>query len=307
MSDQDTASSRLADLARPQFGLFTVEQAVDSGFATSTVNERVATGQWERVGRGVLGFAGVPVTFRRAVKAATMSIDGAVASHESAATLHGFRYLENRPVAVSAPAESWHRLPGVFVHRYQDLSSTWITELHGIPVTDPERTMIDLAAVIRPSRLDLVLDAALAKQVEIGRLIFAFNRLARRGRRGVGRLRPLLEARGEGYVAPDSELEKKYLRFVEAHGLPGGTRQMPAWWEDRLIGLIDFAYSEAKLIVEVDGRLGHTQLTDFELDRWRDQKAAAAGWRVIRITWRQLRDHAGRTRDVLRAALAVAA
>ena len=41
MSDPDTASSRLADIARPQHGLFTLQQAVDAGFATTTVNERV--------------------------------------------------------------------------------------------------------------------------------------------------------------------------------------------------------------------------------------------------------------------------
>src|SRR3954465_9341525 len=110
MSDLDTASSRLADVARPQHGLFTIRQAVDAGFGTSTVNERVASGQWQRCGRGVLGFAGVPVTFRRAAMAATMSIEGAGASHETAATLHGFRYLESRPVAISVPPASWQKL-----------------------------------------------------------------------------------------------------------------------------------------------------------------------------------------------------
>src|SRR5690349_4218054 len=113
MSDPDTASSRLADIATLQHGLFTIRQAVDAGFSTSTVNERVAVGQWQRLGRGVLGYSGVPVTFRRAAMAATMSIEGAVASHETAATLHGFRYLESRPIAISVPTASWQSLPGV--------------------------------------------------------------------------------------------------------------------------------------------------------------------------------------------------
>jgi hypothetical protein len=306
-SSADTPSRRLAHVAERQHGLFTIAQAVDAGFATTSVNERVAGGQWQRLGRGVIGYAGVPVTFRRAVMAATMSIEGAVASHESAATLQKFRYLETRPIAISVPPESWHRLAGVHVHRYQDLSEQWITTVHGIPTTTPERTMIDLAAVIRPSRLELVLDAALAEQFDLGGLILAFNRLARRGRRGIGRLRPLLEARGDGYVAPDSELERRFLAFVERTGLPEPSRQLPTWWEGRLIGLADFAYPDAQLIVEVDGRLGHTQLTDFELDRWRDQQAIAAGWRVMRITWRQLHGRGDRTLEVLRAALGIAA
>ena len=307
MSDPDTPSSRLAAVASPQHGLFTIRQAIDAGFATTTINNRVALGQWERRGRSVLGFSGVPVTFRRAVMAATMSIEGAVASHESAAVLHGFRYLEARPIAVSVPPASWQHLPGVHVHRYQDLAQRWITTVHGIPTTTPERTLIDLAAVVRPARMELILDAALAKQVDIGQLIVTFNRLARRGRRGIGRIRPLLEERGEGYVAPDSELEKKFLAFVRRHGLPEPSRQLPAWWEGRLIGLADFAYPEAKLIVEVDGRLGHTQLTDFEHDRLRDQMAVAAKWRVSRITWKQLTRHPDRTLALLRDALDVAA
>jgi hypothetical protein len=307
MSDPDTASSRLADISRSQHGLFTIAQAVEAGFGTSTVNERVASGQWQRLGRGVLGFSGVPVTFRRAAMAATLSIDGAVASHETAAVLHGFRYLESRPIAISVPPTSWQHLPGVHVHRYRDLADRWTTTIHGIPATTPVRTMIDLAAVLRPSRLDLVLDAALAQQVDVAELIAAFNRLARRGRRGIGRLRPLLEARGDGYIAPDSELERRFLRFVERHGLPEPVRQMPAWWESRLIGLVDFAFPEAKLIVEMDGRLGHTQLLDIENDHWRDQQAVALGWRVIRISWNQLERHPDRTLDVIRDALRVAA
>jgi very-short-patch-repair endonuclease len=307
MSDPDTPSSRLADIARPQHGLFTIRQAADAGFATTTINARVVAGQWQRLGRGVLGFSGVPVTFRRAAMAATMSIDGAVASHETAATLHGFRYLESRPIAISVPPASWQQLPGVHVHRYQDLADRWITTVHGIPATNPERTMIDLAAVLRPARLELVLDAALAQNVDIGRLIFAFNRLARRGRRGIGRLRPLLDARGDGYVAPDSELEKRFLQLVRRNQLPEPVRQMPTWWEARLIGLADFAFPVAKVIVEVDGRLGHTQLLDREGDLLRDQLAGAAGWRVLRITYRQLTQHADRTLDLVRSAVRAAA
>jgi hypothetical protein len=307
MSSEDSPSRRLAEVARTQHGLFTVAQAVDAGFTTRAVNRHVVDGRWERSGRGVLALAGAPVTFRRAVMAATMSIDGAVASHESAATLHGFRYLDSRPIAITVPTHAWHRLPGVHVHRYEDLEPRWSCTVHGIPATNPERTVIDLAAVIRPARMELVLDAALAQQVDVGQLILAFNRLARRGRRGIGRLRPLLEARGEGYVAPDSELERRFLAFVERTGLPEPARQLPTWWEGRLIGLADFAYPEARLIVELDGRLGHTQLIDGELDRWRDQQAVAAKWRVMRITWRQLHQHADRTLAVLRAALAQAA
>ena len=235
--------------------------------------------------------------------AAVLSIEGAAASHQSAALLHGYRYIDEWPVSISVPPDAWHRLPGVRVHRYRDLAPDWVTTVDGIPVTTPVRTMIDLAAVLRVGRLERVLDGALADGLDRAELFAAFNRLACRGRRGIGRIRPMLDARGEGYIATNSQLEKRFKEFVSRHKLPEPSEQLPAWWNGRLIGLIDFTYAASNLIVEVDGRLGHTQLLDFELDRLRDQRAVAAGWRVIRVTWRQLRDRPDQVLDVLGATL----
>ena len=108
-------------------------------------------------------------------------------------------------------------------------------------------------------------------------------------------------------TAAHAELERRFLAFTRRHALPQPSRQMPIWWDSGLIGLADFAFVEARVIVEVDGRLGHTQLRDTELDKWRDQAAVAAGWRVMRVTWRQLHGHPERVLANLRAALEVSA
>ena len=50
----------------------------------------------------------------------------------------------------------------------------------------------------------------------------------------------------------------------------------------------DFAWPERRLIVEVDGFRFHSHRRAFERDRKRDQAHVLAGYRVIRITWRQL-------------------
>jgi very-short-patch-repair endonuclease len=47
---------------------------------------------------------------------------------------------------------------------------------------------------------------------------------------------------------------------------------------------------EQRLIVEVDGHQTHGTRAAFERDRERDRILQAHGWRVVRITWRQLHD-----------------
>jgi very-short-patch-repair endonuclease len=42
--------------------------------------------------------------------------------------------------------------------------------------------------------------------------------------------------------------------------------------------------------VELDGRAVHATTAAFGRDRARDRALHAEGWRVIRVTWRQLHD-----------------
>ena len=54
------------------------------------------------------------------------------------------------------------------------------------------------------------------------------------------------------------------------------------------------------LIVEIDGYAFHSTRCSFEHDRSRDQTLIAAGYRVMRVTWRQL------TRETLAVAVRLA-
>ena len=52
--------------------------------------------------------------------------------------------------------------------------------------------------------------------------------------------------------------------------------------------IVDLYWPEPKLVVELDGFQFHRSRAAFETDRRRDAKLAAAGLRVIRVTWLQL-------------------
>lgn len=62
---------------------------------------------------------------------------------------------------------------------------------------------------------------------------------------------------------------------------------------------------EYKLVVEVDGYQFHGHRSAFERDRKKDQILIAAGYRVIRFTWLQLKHEPLRVAAVIAAALTV--
>jgi very-short-patch-repair endonuclease len=68
---------------------------------------------------------------------------------------------------------------------------------------------------------------------------------------------------------------------------------------------VDFVWPEHKLVVEVDGYQFHGHRSAFERDRKKDQILIAAGYRVIRITWLQLKHEPLRVAAVIAAALTV--
>ena len=66
---------------------------------------------------------------------------------------------------------------------------------------------------------------------------------------------------------------------------------------------VDCVWPEARLIVELDSRTHHAVAHAFEEDRVRDRRLEANGWRVVRITWRQLHDTPGAVEADLRRLL----
>lgn len=163
----------------------------------------------------------------------------------------------------------------------------------GIPVTTPVRTILDLA--------DVLDDTALARAVNEARLLrrLALEDLAQLLERAPGRattrLRPFVERAG----APTrSVFEDAFLRFVERHELP--TPEVNASVSGHEV---DMLWREQRLIVELDGRAYHAGDEAFEVDRERDATLVAAGYSVLRVTWRRLLDQPEREAGRLRALL----
>lgn len=210
---------------------------------------------------------------------------GALLSHRCAAALWGI--LEGWPatVDISVPRELVSR-EGIRVHQ------AWIaaderTVKAGIPVTTVARTLLDLAAVLQFHELNRALERAealrLADSTPLVALITRY-----RGRRGTANLKAAMKE-GLRPAVTKSELERRFLTFLEKAGLPRPQTnvwlQIAGEWIE-----VDCVWPEQRVIVELDSRAYHRTTAAFERDRKRDRRAHAAGWTTVRITDRALRE-----------------
>jgi hypothetical protein len=170
------------------------------------------------------------------------------------------------------------------------VASDEITTVRAIPVTTVPRTLLDLAGVVGRRHVERAVHEA-----EVRRLTdpLSLDDLVARhpGRRGIAMIRAILAAGRIGATVTRSELEDRFLAFLDRFCLPRpqvneSLRVRDGWIEG------DCVWHTQRLIAELDGRATHATDRAFERDRARDRALNAAGWRVVRITWRQLHDEA---------------
>lgn len=289
--------------ARRNGGVFTRDEALALGMTETTLRRRVAEGVFVRLRPGVLALPGAPDPHILDLQTACRKL-GAVVSHQSAAYIHDLDRSRHVKPTVSVERNRTKDLAGVTVHQLNDVKASHIAEVDGLRVTSPERTIIDLAAVISERHLTRIIDNGLAARViDLDRLQELFAELGRRGKPGTAVLRGLLEARGADYVAPDSELERQLVLLIEGAGLPPPVRQFRAPWLRPINGRVDLAYPDSRLLIEGDSRRWHMLAEAFETDRLRDNAAQLAGWRILRFTWDEITDHPERVVSTIRRAL----
>jgi hypothetical protein len=214
----------------------------------------------------------------------------AVLSHRSAADLLELRIDHRAAIDVTVPGRSLHRHEGLIVHCSRTLTAADVTTVDGIPCTTVARTLLDLAAELPVRALERVCDQATILEVLDARALD--DQLHRNPRRaGAPRLRKVLAEHVVGSTATWSELEERLLAVCRTAVLP--KPEVNAWIapEDGEPAIrVDFLWRDQEVIVETDGHRFHSTRHAFEADRRRDQRLTLDGWKVIRVTWRQLQD-----------------
>jgi very-short-patch-repair endonuclease len=294
--------ARIAALAARQRGLVTLAQARAAGLSDAAVEHRVASGRLHAVHRGVfLVGHRVPPDLAPEVAALLMTGPGAVLSHRTAALLWGLPAPGRGDlIHVTLPGAGGsreRRRRGVVLHAVAALDVRDRARRRGLPVTSAPRTLLDLAGHLPERRLARAVEQAqvdgLTGPAELHELV-----ARSRGRRGVARLRRAVEDAREPALTR-SEAEARLIDLIRSAGLP-----LPAT-NRRVRGLeVDCLWREQRLVVEVDGFRYHGTRAAFERDRRRDAALAAAGYRVVRLTWRRITREpeavAGELRSLLR-------
>jgi very-short-patch-repair endonuclease len=257
------------------------------GLTERAVHDRVEAGRLHRVHQGVYA-VGHSLLAREGRYAAAVLACGpeAVLSHRSAAELWGLREDRGGSIDVTAPHRRGRAPAGISAHRNGSVRPADRTQLHGVPCTTVPRTLLDLAGVVPVWQLRKAVTEA-----EVLRVLdkSAVRRLIERspGRRGVARLRIILEEIDPATRWTRSEMERCFLHMCRQSDLPRPEVNVSL---DVGNGCLkpDFLWRQAGFILEADSRRYHDTDSAFLNDRRREQRLQLAGWRVSRCTWAQI-------------------
>ncbi len=259
-------------------------QLIALGYSRNAIAHAKASGRLRHLRRGVYAVGHRPVTWHSRCLAATLSCGAnAVASHRSAAWIWGL--VKRRPdsLDVTVPVRRRHARSGLRLH-YAALTDADRRLREDVPVTAVPRTLLDLAAILTPDRLDSAIERSEELRLFDLRQVDAL--LCRAG----GHLGAMRLRRGLALYRPPpftrSGLERRFLELARsAHLPPPATGYNVAGYE------LDVYWEMERFAVELDVYETHGSRRSFERDRIRQEELKLHGVEMIRVTgWRLERE-----------------
>jgi very-short-patch-repair endonuclease len=297
--DRDPLDQRVAHIATSQNGSITNEQLARVGLRHSAIGRRSENGTLHRVFRGVylVGHEAL-APFARETAALLVAGDDAVLSHCSAAFLWGIVAPPppDAEVHLTVIGRKIRSRPGLTAHRSDTLQPHDVRHAHTLPVTSPAWTLFDLAASNHPDLERAFAEAHGRRLVTPNDVTHAINRAG--SRPGVRALRALIDDNASGFTR--SHAERLLRKLIRDARIPEPRFNVRFRQYE-----LDACWPEQRLVVEVDGFGFHGHRAQFERDRRKDMELTAAGYRVIRVTWNQLKHEPFAVVAVIVAALSL--
>ncbi|HET8862262.1 MAG TPA: DUF559 domain-containing protein [Solirubrobacterales bacterium] len=170
-----------------------------------------------------------------------------------------------------------------------------VVRRNGIPVTNPTRTLVDLATELGPRGAERAVNEADKRDlIDPETLRAALGRYE--GEPGAPLLRKLLDKRT--FRLSDSDLEIYFRPIAAEAGLPFPlSKQVVNGWE------VDFYWPDLGLVIETDGLRYHRTASSQTRDARRDRAHSLAGMTPLRFSHYEIKHESARVRIELSRAV----
>jgi hypothetical protein len=243
-----------ARLAATQQGRVTRAQLTGLGFTREAIAHRLKTGRLHRVRHGVYAVGHLAAMPLGDEVAALLSCgDGAVLSHRSAAKVWELPVPADPLIDVTVIGRACGGRHGVRLHRVPFLDAVDLRHHHGIALTAPARTILDLAADLTIVELERVIAEALVRKLLTRKRSLAPTSSECSSRSSAPPVSP----------SPTPTCASMATKWTRCGASTGSSSRSTATASTRLAPA-------------------------FERDRRKDADLQDAGYRVLRITWLQL-------------------
>jgi hypothetical protein len=285
--------AQLAEVLAAQHGLITLAQLRDEGVSDDQRYRLVRRRLLRRTRPGVFAVVGGRNSWERGLLAVVLSVNGAVASHASAARLWRFEPRPEDRYEITVARSHRSDVRGVAFHSSSAFGADDVVIRDDIACTSFERTLADCTALLRDYQLGRVLDNGLRRGVaSLSRLAKCAERLESGPGRHMSVVRMLLAERGIGFDPGGSRSELHLLDVWRAAGVP-----LPVQQHRVKVGSKsyrpDFAWPDTKIFAEFYGLPFHIGATAVVSDSERLTALSSAGWLPLVFT------HASTDRDIV--------
>lgn len=286
-----------AERAAAQGGIVSRAQLAEHGIPARTITRMAERGELRAVAAAVFLARGAPFTLGARLWAAHLATQG-VLGFASAGHLWGVFDAPPGMVHVCVEHPRRSHAPGwVRLHRVPVAASA-VVRLAGLPVTSRVWTVLDLIGGAGRDATRMA-DRALQRGWITGGDLH--DRLRRYpGRTGNGALRRISTTLGDGAAA---ESERLLHRILRSRRIEGWQPNYGLWAGGELVAVLDVAFPDRRVAVEVDGYAFHSDVDDFRRDRRRQNRLVELGWTVLRFTWADLTERPGYVAATIRSVL----
>jgi predicted transcriptional regulator of viral defense system len=288
-------------------GIRTTADLLAEGKSAKEIETLVRRSQLVHVRRGVYVRADMVADLRARVggehllqtAAALATTGAAVASHHSAALIHGLDILGKLPREVALtrpPGRNRSNQTGTRLH-WAQLPPEHITVQHGMRVTTVARTVVDVARTVEFRAGVVTADSALRQKLvtkaEVESILADCDR-----RRGIQRANEAV-AFADGRA--ESVLESIARVVFRDCGLP--PPELQVWLGGpQAVGRVDFLWRQFRTVAEVDGLLKYGNPARAVLQLERDKRLRDARYEVVHLTWHEVTENPAYVATAIRTA-----